>query len=73
MNNLATYPWQTVYVSAVLETNPSLLANRVYEALSAIEQRLLSPIESGSQEDKAVKNAQTGLVVLRAECCKLLV
>jgi hypothetical protein len=38
---------------------------RIYEALAAIEQRLLSPIET--DEYKAIEDAQQGLLTLRAE------
>jgi hypothetical protein len=43
----SSYLWQDTYISAVLETDNELIPVRVYDALSAIEQRLLSPIEEG--------------------------
>jgi hypothetical protein len=54
-------------IGALLETDDSKLARRVYEALAAIEQRLLSPIEPGSDEEKALKTAQKLLTVIKAE------
>jgi hypothetical protein len=65
VNTLATYPWQTAYLSAVLETDNVAMPTRIYEALAAIEQRLLSPIET--DEHKAIEDAQQGLLTLRAE------
>ena len=38
-----------------------------YEALAAIEQRLLSSIEAGSDECREIENAQRGLLTLKAE------
>jgi hypothetical protein len=40
---------------------------RIYEALSAVEQRRLSDIETGIEEDSALKNAVRGIGALRAE------
>jgi 7,8-dihydro-6-hydroxymethylpterin-pyrophosphokinase len=40
------YLWQANYMSAILETDDALTPTRIYEALAAIEQRLLSPIEA---------------------------
>jgi hypothetical protein len=55
------------YIGALLETDDSKLAHRIYEALAAIEQRLLSPVESGSDEEKALKTAQKLLAIIKAE------
>jgi hypothetical protein len=65
VNALATYPWQTAYLSAVLETDNVAMPTRIYEALAAIEQRLLNPIET--DECKAIEDAQQGLLRLKAE------
>jgi hypothetical protein len=62
-----TYLWQTVYLAAVLETDNSAMPTRIYEALAAIEQRLLSPIEEDGTEYKAIEGAQRGLLALKAE------
>ena len=61
------YFWQIDYIAALLETDDSKLPRRLYEAIAAIEQRLLSPIEPGSMEDQAIKQAQKVLAVIRAE------
>jgi hypothetical protein len=67
MNDPPTYSWQQPYLSAVLETDNSLMPRRIYEALAALEQRLLSPIEMGGIEYRAIEDAQTGLLTLKAE------
>jgi hypothetical protein len=65
MSNPATYSWQQAYLAAVLETDNDLMPLRIYEALAAIEQRLLSPMDA--IEQKVVDDAQTGLLTLKAE------
>jgi hypothetical protein len=65
MSNPATYSWQQAYLAAVLETDNDLMPLRIYEALAAIEQRLLSPMDAFEQ--KTVDDAQTGLLTLKAE------
>jgi hypothetical protein len=67
MDNPAVYLWHPAYLSAVLETDNALMPTRIYEALAAIEQRLLSPIEAGGIEHREMENAQRGLLTLRAE------
>jgi hypothetical protein len=59
------YSWQAAYLAAVCETDDSLMDGRILEARSALEQRLLSPIEG--EEYRAVKNAEKALEVLRSE------
>jgi hypothetical protein len=65
MSNPETYSWQQAYLAAVLETDNDLMPIRVCEALAAIEQRLLSPMEA--IEQRTIDDAQTGLVTLKAE------
>jgi hypothetical protein len=65
MNQPRTYLWLPAYLSAVLETDNALMPSRIYEALAAIGQRLLSPIEA--DEYKEIENAQRGLLALRVE------
>jgi hypothetical protein len=65
MSNPETYSWQQAYLAAVLETDNDLMPLRIYEALAAIEQRLLSPMDA--IEQRAVDDAQTGLLTLKAE------
>ena len=48
MSNPEIYSWQA-YLAAVLETDNDLMPLRIYEALAAIEQRLLSPMEAIEQ------------------------
>jgi hypothetical protein len=67
MNIQATYLWQTVYFAAVLETDNAAMPTRIYEALAAIEQRRLNPIEVGGIEEREMENAQRALLTLKAE------
>jgi hypothetical protein len=67
MSKPGVYLWQDAYRSAVLETDDVLMPTRIYEALAAIEQRLLSPIDAGCEEHRAIKDAQSGLLTLKAE------
>jgi hypothetical protein len=67
--NPSTYAWQEPYIAAVYETDDAKMPGLIYEAVAAIEQRLLSPIESGSEEDKEIQNTLISLQALRAERC----
>jgi hypothetical protein len=61
------YSWQLDYIAAVLETDDSRIARRIYEAIAAIEQRLLSPVEPGSAEEQALIQAQKVLSAIKAQ------
>jgi hypothetical protein len=61
------YPWQDSYVKAALETDSSLMKLRIYKALSAIEQRRLSPVEPDSSDDRALKIADDRIHTLIAD------
>jgi hypothetical protein len=52
---------------AILETDDLLIAERIYEAISAIEQRRLRPVESNSDEDCARNDAEVGIKALVTE------
>jgi hypothetical protein len=52
------YFWQDNYIAALTETDPAKLRGRVYEAIVAIEQRRLSPIDPGSEEHNALERAE---------------
>jgi hypothetical protein len=67
MDYPTAYVWQPAYISAVLETDNGTMPSRIYEALAAIEQRLLNPNELGCVELEAIEDAQTGLLALKAE------
>jgi len=43
------------------------MTERIYEAISALEQRRLSPVERSSDEDRALKNAEAGIKALITE------
>ena len=64
---LTNYSWFESYVNAICEADDTKKAGLLLEARSAVEQRLLSPVRPGSDEDKAIKAAQVGLRVLTAE------
>jgi len=67
MNNLATYPWQTAYVSAILEFDPKNLSAKTNEAV-----RMKKPIKLGGYEHRAIQDARTGIAMLTAEIDKNL-
>jgi hypothetical protein len=67
MKNPEIYGWQSVYVRAILETDNSLITGRIYEALSAIEQRRLSQVERDSDEDYALNDAEARIKTLITE------
>jgi hypothetical protein len=61
------YLWQAAYDAAVFETDNAKIPLRIYEALAAIEQRRLSDLEPGSEEERALDEAERGLLALKAE------
>jgi hypothetical protein len=65
MHDPETYPWQTPYVSAILETDEDQMRGLLYEAIAAIEQRRLSPV--AGQEEVALVGAEAGLQILISE------
>jgi hypothetical protein len=67
MTDPEIYSWQSVYVQALLETDDSLMTERIYEATSALEQRRLNPVESNSDEDCALNKAEAGIKALITE------
>jgi hypothetical protein len=60
------YSWREAYVHAVLETNPELKFVQICEAVAAIEQRRLSPVES-DEERRELENAWEGVRALITE------
>jgi hypothetical protein len=63
----AKYLWHASYWAAICETDECLMPGRILEALSVIEQRLLSPIKPDGIECRDIENARRGLEVLRME------
>ena len=57
----------SIYISAVLEADQAKMHGLNLVAVSAIEQRLLSPIDKGSLETNAIAVAQGVLRTLRAD------
>jgi hypothetical protein len=68
----STYAWRESYVHAVLETNPGLKFVQICEAVAAIEQRRLSPVET-EEERRALENAWEGVRALISESTMKLV
>jgi hypothetical protein len=60
------YGWRECYVHAVLETNPELRFVQICEAVAAIEQRRLSPIDS-DDERRELENVWDGVRALISE------
>jgi hypothetical protein len=59
------YRWHEIYLAAVCETDDARLPAQILEARSALEERLLSPIDP--QELAAIENAQKTLELLRQQ------
>jgi hypothetical protein len=68
MRNSHTYPsWSSIYVSAVLETDPRKLPQRVQEAHQAIEGRLFQSPQPDAAEQKALIHARNALANLKSQ------
>jgi hypothetical protein len=65
--HLTDYLWFDSYLNAICETDDMKKAGRILEARSALEERMLSPVRPGSDEEKAIQTAELGLKVLTAE------
>jgi hypothetical protein len=62
-----SYAWQHAYMDAVCETDNGLMMIRIYEAHAAIEQRRLTSVKPGREEERALEAADTGLRSLITE------
>jgi hypothetical protein len=71
MNNSAIYPWQTAYVSAILELEPKKLAAKIKEAVRVIHERMKEPIQFASHEYQAIQDALRAIGVLYGGTNKL--
>lgn len=68
----ANFPWHRAYLAALSETDPLPLSIRISDAMSALEERQLSPLSK--KEEKAVlRQAQIAirLILIRNESCNL--
>jgi hypothetical protein len=63
----AKYSWQEAYFNALGETDKAQIPIRLNDAIVAVEQRLLSPLEPQSMEWRAIQEAKRGIDILRAE------
>ena len=73
MNNPAIYPWQTAYVSAILEFESGKLSTKIKEAVRVIHERMKDPIQFASQEYQAIQDALRAIGVLSAAAANLRV
>ena len=71
MNSPAMYPWQTAYVSAILEFEPKKLLVKVKEAVRVIYERMKEPIQFASHEYRAIQDALRAIGILCAGANKL--
>jgi hypothetical protein len=62
----SNYLWRECYLHAILETNPDLKFVKIYEAIAAIEQRRLRPVET-DEECRELASADEGVQALIAE------
>jgi len=60
------YPWQSAYLSAILEFDPIKISYRIDQAVRVIEERMKMPIEAGSLEYQALQNARSGIAMIKA-------
>jgi hypothetical protein len=67
MKRPANYTWQIPCRAVFRESHPSKMVVRFYEAASAIEQRLLSPVRPGTREEIALRGAQRAVELLRGQ------
>jgi hypothetical protein len=59
------YWWEIPYVLAILQTHEPSMHNALYEAVTALEQRRLSPVNA--TEEIALAGAEAGLQMLIGE------
>jgi hypothetical protein len=59
------YSWEIPYVLAILQTDEASRHRAVYEAIEAMEQRRLTPVNAA--EDVALMGAEAGVQMLIAE------
>ena len=71
MNSPAMYPWQTAYVSAILEFEPKILSAKIKEAVRVIHERMKDPIQFASHEYQAIQDALRAIGVLSASAANL--
>ena len=59
------YSWEIPYLLAILQTDEACMQKAVYEAIEAMEQRRLTPVNAA--EDAALMGAEAGVEMLIAE------
>jgi hypothetical protein len=66
MSSQLHYPWQSAYLSAILEFDPVKISHRIDQAVRVIEARLKMPLEPNSLEHQAIEDARSGIAMLKA-------
>ena len=64
---MKAYSWRDAYRSAALETDPTVMPNRIDTAQKAIEERLNDGLCIDETEQQEIENAQRGIVLLKSE------
>ena len=59
------YWWETPYILAILQTDEPSMHNALFEAIAAMEQRRLTPVNA--TEEIALAGAEAGLQLLIRE------
>jgi hypothetical protein len=59
------YSWQDYYIAVLAETDAKEQCRLVYQAVAAIEQRRLSPVEPDSREHDALRRAEKALRIIK--------
>jgi hypothetical protein len=67
--NLPIFPWEVSYMAAVLETDDSVLPERIREAERVVTQRLiiLPDLPENEEKRQALDRAQEGIARLQRE------
>jgi hypothetical protein len=60
------YPWQSAYLSAILEFDPIKVSYRIDQAVRVIEERMKMPIEVAGLEYQALQDARSGIAMMKA-------
>jgi|HubBroStandDraft_5_1064220.scaffolds.fasta_scaffold52248_3 hypothetical protein len=66
MSTQIHYPWQSAYLSAILEFDPVKITYRIDQAVRVIEERMIMPVEPGSEEHQALEDARLGIAIMKS-------
>jgi hypothetical protein len=73
-SNFPVFPWELPYMAAVLETDDSILPERIREAERVVTQRLvtLPDLPEHEEERQGLERAMEGIARLQRERLKIL-